>query len=122
MIKNFIYEYYRVNALMAIRKQVKYLKMVPLVIFAISFSLFAFPNIQYNAFAQNNDSSSEMLTAQINGTGTVPPSEEKTKYEGFSEPQTPSIEQLKAFEEEITEEELEYPQEFLKENPKEHKV
>jgi hypothetical protein len=101
---------------MTISKHAKYLKMVPLVIFAISFSLFVFPNIQNNAYAQNNDTSSEMLSAKINGTGTVQPSEEKTKYEGFSEPQTPSLEQLKAFEEEITEEEREYPQEFQRES------
>jgi hypothetical protein len=101
---------------MAIRKQVKYLKIVSLVIFAISFSLFAFPNIQNNAYGQNNDTSSEMLTAKINGSGTVAPLEEKTTYEGFSEPQTPSLEQLEAFEEEITEEDRVYPKEFQKES------
>jgi hypothetical protein len=91
--------------------------MISSVIFVIAFSLFAFQNTQGNAFAQGNETANanEMLSSQINGTGTVSPTETETKYQGFSEPQTPSVEQLKAFEEEINEEERVYPQQFERE-------
>jgi hypothetical protein len=102
---------------MTIIKQDKYVIMISNIIFVLSFSLFTLLNIQNNAYAQGNDTASEeMLSAQINGTGTISPMETETRYEGFSEPQTPSLEQLRAFEEEITEEERVYPQEFQRES------
>ena len=86
-------------------------------ILIISFSSVAFLNFQNNSYAQvNNTADGGMLSVQVNGTGTIAPTESNTKYEGFSEPQTPSMEQLKAFEEEITEEERVYPQEFQRES------
>ena len=91
---------------MTIIKQNKNLKMIYSIIFVLSFSLMVFISVYNNSYAQvNGTAGEEMLSAQVNGTGSVSPLETETKYEGFSEPQTPSIEQLKAFEEEIKEEE-----------------
>jgi hypothetical protein len=102
---------------MAIIEQNKYLRIKSTIILIVSFSLVAFLSAQDNSYAQGNDTASEeMLSVQVNGTGTVSPIETNTKYEGFSEPQTPSLEQLKAFEKEITEEERVYPQEFQRES------
>ena len=94
------------------------MKMIYNIILILSFSLIVFVNVYNNSYAQGNGTTDEgMLSVQINGTGSVSPLETETKYEGFSEPQTPSTEQLKAFEEEIKEEE-EYIHKNFKENQK----
>jgi hypothetical protein len=50
--------------------------MIFTVICVLSFSLITFLNNQDNSFEQSNDSASEeMLSVQINGTGTVSPLE-----------------------------------------------
>jgi len=102
---------------MAIIKENLNMKMIYNIILILSFSLIVFVNVYNNSYAQGNGTTDEgMLSVQINGTGSVSPLETETKYEGFTEPQTPSTEQLKAFEEEIKEEDRVYPQEFQRES------
>ena len=87
-----------------------------LLFFSICSFIFVF-NIQQTILAQEvstNDTEEQLAQVQINGSSTITPFEEETVFEGLDEPSAPSLEQQKAFEEEIAEEERVYPQEFQK--------